>query len=338
MRFCNSYEKEAWGKNGKMKILIIGATGFIGRRLMERLLTKGHIISCLVRKTSNTDFLRAAGVFLETGDITDAESVNRIFQKARPQAVFHAAALVSESDENMLFKTNVEGTRNICRACLECNVKKLIYLSSVAVISGNPHVPLTDDLPYSASCTYGKAKMEAERVTMEFREKGLKVAIMRPCMVYGEGEPHLLGKILEMVKVRRLPVLNVPGMDSQLHIVYVGNVVDALELAFEKDESLNGTFMVADKEVITIRKFVEILYDSLTGTKPFIVPRWASEILLLIPVFKKKADRIFKHRVYDITRAAELLGYSPKVSTKEGLRRAVKWWMAEKKISEGSSR
>jgi nucleoside-diphosphate-sugar epimerase len=309
-----------------VKILITGATGFIGKRLLERLLAKGHDVVCLVRKTSKIDFLKNRETPLITCDITDAGQVERAFGQARPEYVFHCAASVESKDEEELYKTNGIGTRNICSACYKYGVERLIYVSSVAVISGNPRVPLVDALPYKATNGYGRSKIEAERVVMDFRSKGLCTAVIRPCMVYGEDEPHLLGRILGEVASRHIPVLDFPGMDSRLQLASVDNVVQALELALQKEEALQGTFIITDSETITIRKFLEILYDASGAGRPPVVPDWAIKLGLFIPFFRRKADRYFKDRVYDISRARDVLGYDPKVSTEEGLRKTVKHW------------
>jgi nucleoside-diphosphate-sugar epimerase len=314
-----------------MKILLTGATGFIGRNLVKHLLVKGHELVCLVRRTSNADFLEKAGVPLAVGDITDADAVDSCFREVRPQAVFHCAASVREKNEAKLYKVNVEATRNICRACQRHDTDRLVYLSSVAVISGNPQVPLVDDLPYKATSAYGRSKAEAERVVLDFRREGLPVSVIRPCMIYGEDEPHALDRLLRAAESRRIPILDVPEMDSRLHLAYVGNVVQALILALEKDEAVQGTFMVADKEVITARKFLEILYDGLERGYPPVVPGWAVKLLMVIPPLRRKIKRIFKDRVYDITRAVNLLGYDPETSTEEGLRRTVRHWKNERR-------
>ncbi|MFQ5952980.1 MAG: NAD-dependent epimerase/dehydratase family protein, partial [Candidatus Omnitrophota bacterium] len=85
-----------------MKILITGATGFIGERLAESLLEKGHGIACLVRKTSNIDFLEKISVPLVTGDITDPGEMDNIFSRVRPEVVFHCAARLMDRDEKTL--------------------------------------------------------------------------------------------------------------------------------------------------------------------------------------------------------------------------------------------
>ncbi|MFH1552571.1 MAG: NAD(P)-dependent oxidoreductase [Candidatus Omnitrophota bacterium] len=314
-----------------MKILVTGATGFIGGRLVKHLLTKRHKIVCLVRKTSKVDSLKEAGVSLAVGDITDDAEVDRVFQATRPEAVFHCAAKVRSHNEKELHKANAQSTRNICRACRKYDVGRLVYLSSIAVVSANPQVPLTDDLPYKATEAYGRSKIEAERIVMDFRRGGLRVAVIRPCMVYGEDEPHALDRILKAVESRRVPILNVPGMDSRLNLVYVGNVVQALDLALEKDGAIEGTFMIADKEVITLRKFLEILYKGMGAGYPPVVPSALARFFMAVPPLRGKARSLLKDRVYDISRARTILGYAPPVSTEEGLNQTIRYWKDRRK-------
>jgi nucleoside-diphosphate-sugar epimerase len=309
-----------------MKILVTGATGFIGKNLVNALIGKGHEVFCVVRKTSKIDHLKEKNISIAVADLLDKGEAEKVLSEAGPEVVFHCAATVMEKDEDKLHDVNVTSTRNICQSCLDNHVKRLVYLSSIAVISGNDKVPLTDDLPYKASSPYGRSKIEAEKVVVDFREKGLAAAVIRPCMVYGEDEPHGLDKMLKAVESRRIPVVDLPGMDSKLNLVHVDNVVQVLMLALEKDEALEGAFMVADKDAITLRKFFEICYDELTSSKPPVVPSWLGKILLLLPPVKKRADRYFKDRVYDISRAQELLGYEPGIGTEDGLRQVVRYW------------
>lgn len=309
-----------------MKILVTGATGFIGRKLVEHLLRKHYAITCLIRKTSKVDFLKKLKVKLAVGDITEEEEVDRVFQENKPDAVFHCAANVMDKDETKLHKANVEGTRNICHVCCKHHVERLVYLSSVSVVSGNQLLSIVDDLPYKATNAYGRSKIDAERVAIEYREKGLSVAIIRPCMVCGEGEPHVLDRLLKLIFSRCFPILDVPTIDSKLNLVYVGNVVQALELALCKDEATSGTFIIADKEIITFRQVIEILYSEMSGRYPPVVPAGLAKILLYMPFLGKKITNTLKDRSYDISRAVSLLGYNPDVSTEEGLRRTVRYW------------
>ncbi len=319
-----------------MKILVTGATGFIGKRLVRRLRGKGCDIVCLVRKESRVEGLEEMGVTLAVGEITDPEQVNEIFHNEHPGFVFHCAARVRETKEENIYRINVSGTQNISEACYRYGVNRLIYLSSVAVVTGNPEIPLVDDLPYKATSVYGRSKIEAEKIVLDYRRKGLHVAILRPCMVYGEDEPHALDKMFNLVSRRLIPVPGLKRISDKLHIGYVDNVVYAMELAMEKEGALEGTFFIADKEVITIRKFLEIVSDELNAERPFIVPGWIVRLGLLLPPLRNRFNRIYKDRVYDITPARDLLGYNPKISTEDGLRRTARHWMEKKSHSKTS--
>ena len=313
-----------------MKILVTGATGFIGYDLAKALKQKGHEVITLVRETSDYVKLKKLNFKLVFGDITDKERMSEIFQNEKFDYVFHAAAEVSGVDHEEMYRINVEGACNIAEACLENTVKRLIYVSSVAAVSGNDDVPLKEDLPYKTTSFYGFTKAEAEKRMLEYRRRGLAVAIIRPCMVYGEGEPHGLDKAIGAIQKRIIPIPDLKDMKDKLHLVYVDNVIQALLLAMDKKDAVSGTFMVADKEVISMRKFLEIVSDELGAGRPFVVPGWLVRSALLLPPVKKRFTRIFKDRVYDITRAVEILGYDPKVSTEEGLRRTVRYWMKNK--------
>ena len=309
-----------------MKILVTGATGFLGFDLTRRLVEEGHEVVCSVRKTSNIEKLNGMKVSFTEADINDGRSFSEVVAMAKPDAVYHCAASVWEADEDKLFTVNVKGTSEVCGACYRHGVGKFIYLSSVSVVSGNTETPLTDDMDYKCSDAYGRSKAEAEKIVVSYREKGMNTAILRPCMVYGENEPHALGNIMKSIMLSRVPILEVPGMEAKLALVYVGNVTDVLLLALYKPEALSGTFMVADKEVITIRKSIEIMADELGAKKPIVIPGWAVGAAQLIPPVRKKIRRMFKDRVYDISRITDVLGYVPKVSTEDGLRRTARYW------------
>ncbi len=309
-----------------MKILVTGATGFIGRRLVEALFEDGHTMVCQMRDSSDTSLLEKIGVRLVNFDLKDAGATAKAIGEEKPDVVFHSAALVWDDDLARLMDANATGTRNLCEACYGHGVEKLIYLSTIAVISGNPEVPLTDELPYKTSNNYGRSKAEAERIVMDYRSKGLKAAVIRPCIVYGEDEPHALDRIFKAICHRRVPVLDIPEMDGRFNLVYVGNVVKILKLALEKDEALEGTFIVTDIDIITFRRFLEIVYDEFGVGPPPVVPGWLSRMMMVIPPFRRKVNDFLKERLYDTSRAVEMLGYDPEISTEEGLRRTVRYW------------
>ena len=157
-----------------MKVLITGATGFIGKRLSERLVREGHEVICTGRILSKLDKLLDR-VHAEYLDIEDPVALRDILSKEKPEILFHCAALVDNSSLDTLMRINRDGTQNVLDACVKEGIERVVYLSSVAVISGNSQTPLTDDLPYSATNQYGESKIEAEKIALSYRKKGLKI-------------------------------------------------------------------------------------------------------------------------------------------------------------------
>ncbi len=134
------------------------------------------------------------------------------------------------------------GTDNICGLAEKLNVEKMVYLSSVAVVSGNDCVPLSEDLPYKANNIYGESKIEAEKVVLGYRRKGLNVVILRLPPVYGEDEPHLLKKIIYLLKLRMLPLVNAGS--NKLHLAYVKNVTKAILFSLNDERFLEGAYFI----------------------------------------------------------------------------------------------
>jgi 2-alkyl-3-oxoalkanoate reductase len=306
-----------------MRILVTGATGFIGRFLVDDLRGANHEIFAVVRRTSNRQPLIDKGVHVIEADLSDEKSI-QVLKQYPIEVVYHCAGLVEEKDLQGLYRANVAGTDNICKYALEQRVQRLIYVSSVATVSGNEQVPLTEDLPYSATNLYGLSKLEAESLVLESRRHGLPVAIMRPAMVYGEGEPHAFDMIMRLLRWRLLPMID-EGRCA-MHIAYVRNVSQALVLALSNDRFLEGTFFIADNEVLTQREIFSILSQVAVGKDPVILPRWLTPVLTSLPFIGKQCRAFLKDRVYDISRLKST-GFRHPYSTAEGLKRSAEFWI-----------
>jgi len=282
---------------------------------------EGREVICGIRSPARAklflpDDAKSARIYLE-----HKETISRVLREEKPDVVYHCAALVESRSIKDLRRVNRDGTKNVLEACLEAGVKKVVYLSTIAVASGNPEVPLTEDLPFKARNPYGQSKLEAEKVALEYREKGLKIAILRPCMVYGEGEPHGLPYLIKGIKRRAIPIFG--KGESKLHLVSVENVVDVLILCLSKEEAYEGSFFVADKEVLTAGELLNYTASLIGARPPLVFPQVLANILAKIPILKGSADIFTRDRVYSIRRLRDVLGYVPRVSVRDGLKRAI---------------
>ncbi|MFH1380596.1 MAG: NAD(P)-dependent oxidoreductase [Candidatus Omnitrophota bacterium] len=303
-----------------MKIFVIGATGFVGRHLTKRLIKEGHEVICGGRSFEKIseilDKVKTAQI-----DLRDKNSISNIIKAESPDVVYHAGALVMSSSYEDLRRTNVDGTENVLSACLASGVKRVIYVSSVAVVSGNPESPLTEDVPYKATNPYGQSKLEAEKIAVDYRKKGLKIAILRPPFIYGEDDPHGLGRLIEGFKKRIIPILG--AGKNRIHMVSVENLVDVLVLCLSKEEAYEGTYFVADSEALSLRDMCEFIAKALNVRPPFVIPERIMKILLIIPFINKRVRFFMKDRIYSIKRLEEKLGYVPRISVHEGIKKAV---------------
>jgi nucleoside-diphosphate-sugar epimerase len=304
-----------------MKIFVTGATGFIGKRLSQRLVLEGHDVVCAGRRLSALGELLASvkPLYLDIGNV---DSIKNILTKEKPDIVFHCAALVRNSSLPRLMRANRDGTRNVFEACFIENVKQVVYLSSIAAISGNPQIPLTDGLPFAATNNYGLSKIEAEKIAHLYRQKGLKVSIIRPVMVYGENEPHLLGLICRLIRWRMIPIIGYGK--TKLQLVDIDNVVDVMMLALSNEKAYEGTYIVADKEILEVGEFIEYIAKCQSAKPPFRIPESVKIILEKTPFLKKQILLLTKNRVYSTERIEQCLGYTPRISVYDGLKKTVK--------------
>ncbi len=313
-----------------MNVLITGATGFIGGYTAEELCAQGHAVSALVRSEQKAAVLAKRGIRPVAGDITDRESLGRI--QGAFDAVVHCAAYVEDKNEELLYRVNVEGTENICRLAERIGARRLVYASSVAVVSGNAQSPLTEELPYAATNLYGSSKIEAEKAVAAARLRGLPSAIIRPCMVYGEGEPHLFGLLMRLLQMRMLPLVD--GGRNKMHLVYVKSVAAVMAAALIDDRFLEGSFFVADEDVLTVSEIFTALARAIGAPDPLALSCRLTPLLAGLPFLGRKLSFFLKDRVYDISRL-RAAGFSPRYRTEPSLAKSAQWWLEQRKGQSG---
>jgi len=210
-----------------MKVLVTGATGFIGRYLVEDLIKNDFKVRVLTRRSSYKN--KDVDIFL--GDLTKKETIADAFQGI--QAVFHNAAYAMDwGSKSEMYKVNVEGTRNIANICKEKKVSRLIFTSSAGVYGfPNSNTEINEDYEKKPLNYYQKSKLESEYVLQKYSD--LNVSIIRPCLVLGSGG-NAVKILLKRIEQNKMQLIG--NGNTYISLVHPGDVVQCLRLAVEKDK------------------------------------------------------------------------------------------------------
>lgn len=238
--------------NGK-NILVTGASGFIGSRLVEYLVSGYHAnVRALVRTFGRAVHIARLPVHLIPGDITDPESLRQAISGC--DIVFHCAAGISGDDDERTAAT-VDGTRNMLEAAVEANVQRFVHVSTVAVHGADPGPVIDENTPLIKSGNlYADTKLEAEKLVLQYgMEKGLPVAILRPTIVYGPRSGSWTLAPVNNIRAGSLALIDDgQGIANQ---VYVDDVVQALLLAATRPEAVGEVFVVSNGNGVTWKEF-----------------------------------------------------------------------------------
>ena len=263
-----------------MKALVTGATGFVGSAVARALLQAGWQVTALVRPNADLRNLRGLGADLATGDLTDRASLDRAL--AGCAALFHVAAdyRLGARNPEELYRTNVEGTRNIMEASRRAGTGRVVYTSSVATI-GLPAdgTPGTEETPSTIADMIGhykRSKFLAEEVAREAARSGMAVIIVNPSTPVGPGDvkPTPTGRMVMDAAAGRMPAY----VDTGLNIVHVDDVAAGHLLAFERGRP--GERYILGGQDMSLREIL-IEIARLTGRKP---PRIRLPTSVVLPI------------------------------------------------------
>jgi nucleoside-diphosphate-sugar epimerase len=236
------------------KLLITGATGFIGGRLAESAVDRGVPAVALVRRWSSAARLARLPIRMVQGDILEPASVRAAM--AGCDAVVHCAVdnRARGADHRA---ASAEGTRNVMQAALDLGVRRAIHLSSIAVhgYRAAPDAATEEGAYVDAGDDYCEGKKAAELVALRYhREHGVPVTVLRPTIVYG---PFGSESVETATLLRRGRMTLVNGGTGICNALYVDNLIDALWLALENDSVAGHVFHISDAEPVTWREFIE---------------------------------------------------------------------------------
>jgi nucleoside-diphosphate-sugar epimerase len=321
-----------------MKIVVTGGGGFLGSAICRQLLARGDEVTALQR--SANDELEKLGARITRASITDAGLLNSALKGA--DAVIHTAAKAGLSVQyDDFFRPNVTGTKNVITACHKNDIHKLVFTSSPSVTHADGDIEGGDEsLPYADhyKSPYPATKALAEQMVMAANCTELHTVSLRPHLIWGPGDNHLLPHLLERAKSGKLKL---PGPDKLIDTVYIDNAAGAHLLALDRLETdpdiIGGkTYFISNDEPRTQRQIIGDLLKAAgieIDIKP-ISPHLAiaaGTVLETIwrilrlksdpPLTRWSAEHLSTAHWYDISAAKRELGYTVEISIDEGLHR-----------------
>ena len=324
-----------------MKVLVTGATGFLGGALTRRLHGMGWGVTALGRNGAALDKLEALGIETIQADLKDKEGM--INACKNQEIIFHCAALPSPWGKfEKFYQANVIGTRNIIRGCEENKIKRLVHVSTPSIYfdyKSRINVKENDSLPDPIS-EYAHTKLLAEEELDKAFANGLATIAIRPRALFGPGDTVIFPRLIPRLQTGRLPILG--DGENVVDLTYIENVVDALLLCAESPASTLGKkYNISNGEPVKIWRLVERICDALDLPHPkrkisYQTANAAASALELIytfiptypepPLTRVSVSILANSTTLDITAAKNELGYQPKVSVDEGFDLFIKWW------------
>jgi nucleoside-diphosphate-sugar epimerase len=323
-----------------LRVLVTGATGFTGGHLARGLVRRGHTVRALVRDETAATALRADGVELSVGDLTDPASV--VTAARDVEVVYHIAAIYRQAglpDEHYR-AVNALGVKTVIEAAAQQGARRVVHCSTVGVHGDVMQPPANEDAPLRPGDVYQHSKLEGEAIARQTSaETGVEVVIARPSGIYGPGDRRLL-KLFRGVARRRFVVLG--AGDIFYHLTYIDDLVDGFQLCGEVPAAAGRTYILAGGEVTTLNELVRLIAaEAGVAPVPFHLPVWpvwiagaACEALcrpfgIEPPLYRRRVDFFTKSRAFDISRARAEIGFAPKVLVREGIARTLTWYRRE---------
>ncbi len=327
-----------------MRILVTGGTGFTGKALVLRLIGDGHQVIALDYKEGHlTDELRRAGAEVLIGSVTDRAIVKQAVKGV--EVVHHLAAAFREMSvpQSHYDNVNVGGTKIVLEEAVAAGVRRVVYCSTCGVHGNVESPPANEDAPIQPADYYQRTKYLAEPIVAKYAEDGLlETVTLRPAAIYGPGDLERFAMIYRQVSKGWFPIFG--DGKAFYHPNYVDNLVDAFVLAQQADkESVSGkAFLIADEEYLTtedlVRRVAAALGVDLKLRRfpllPMRILGHACELIcrplgIAPPIFPRRVDWYRQNRAFSTKRAERFLGYTPRVSVDEGLRRTGAWYRAQ---------
>ncbi|NLX46817.1 MAG: NAD-dependent epimerase/dehydratase family protein [Euryarchaeota archaeon] len=319
-----------------MRVLVTGATGFLGGHLIEEMARGPHVPVCARRQGSDTKKIDALGLEKAVFDLTDRDSMIQALKGV--DAVVHLAAYYTFTGKKELYdKVNVRGTGDLLSACQEAGVRRFLYCSSTEAMGPVSDPPGNEDSPLNPQYEYGRSKARAEELV---RSSGLDWTILRPSGIYGPSNVDDVSYYFITSFKGFASKFIIGSGKNYIQFVHVKDVVQAFVKTLDSPASIGGTYIITQARPYTY----EEVYRLLAGIFQQNEPRWrvsrplAKLMMLPIEGFnaligrenflyrRETVDSVTSDRAFLIDRARRDLGYEPVYDLPEGMAETVAWY------------
>lgn len=323
--------------SNKQIAVVTGGTGFVGSHLVDLLLDKGYEVRCITRKSSDLKWLKNKGVKIFDCGLYNKEALKEVIREA--DHVYHVAGVVKSKTKEGYFRGNVDTTRTLIEATLESNpnLKRFLVVSSQTVtgpsIDGKPVNEETECRPIT---TYGKSKLEEEKLVLSFKDK-LPITICRAPAVYGERDTEIF---IYFKTFSKGLTTTIGFNEKKLSLIHVLDLVNGFYLAATNEKSKGQIYFISSEEFYTWTQ-INTITSKIIGKNPIVikVPHFLVYTIAAIAQFaavfsskpatlniEKAKDITQQYWICDTSKAVRELGYHQNISIEEGIRRTIEWY------------
>lgn len=322
------------------RVLVTGATGFLGRHLVLRLLADGEGVRILARSRERAKPLVDGGAELALGDLRDRDALRSALRDVT--VVYHLAGKLFAPGEppSAYRELHVDGTRALLELCEDLpHLERFVHCSTTGVLGVTGEIPADETAPHRPTNAYEQTKSEAEHLVREAGMRGLPVVTVRPGLVYGPDDLHLLG-LFRAVQHRLFRPIGCRPV--WLHPIYIDDMTEAFVRCGRDPRALGECFHIAGREPATIATLAETIAEGLG------VPRAAGTFPLLVagmlaaagdalparlrgraPLTRSRLDFLTNSRVYDVGKARATIDFVARTDLQSGLARTIAWYRSE---------
>ncbi|GAA0329407.1 NAD(P)-dependent oxidoreductase [Bacillus carboniphilus] len=322
------------------KILVTGATGFLGGHLVRYLSKKGYTVTGTGRNLQKGEWLKEEGISFVPGDLQQKDFCQELVRNHH--YIIHCAALSEPwGDYQSFYTANVTVTENLLKSAREHGVKRFIHVSTPSIYfryNDATNVKETAELPKRFANHYAHTKYIAEQKVKQYQEKGLETIIIRPRGLFGPEDSTILPRLLTLNKTKGIPLFN--NGKTLIDLTYVENVAHALELSLEKGE-VGQTYNISNGEPYSFKSLCDLLFTHLKINVQYkklpypVIFRVAYflEAIYQLPFIKKEpfitrysVSVLGNSQTLSIEKARKELGYEPLISIEEGIIHYANWY------------